>query len=638
MAVVGYHAFPGKVQGGFIGVDIFFVISGFLISTIIFSSFERDRFSLAEFYIRRIRRIFPSLIVVMLATLAFGWYVLLADEFAQLGKHLAGGAGFISNFILWNESGYFDRAAVAKPFLHLWSLGIEEQFYIFWPLLLAFVWKRHRNFVKITVLIAVSSFAVNIYLINTDQVASFYSPVSRFWELMIGGILAYIALHRPHLVSRYKNAQSVLGFILIGSSLVLLEKSSAFPGWWALLPAMGTFFIISAGPRVWLNEKLLTGRVMIWIGLISYPLYLWHWSLLSFAHIMENGVVTREVRIAAVVLAMILAWLTYQFIEKPVRFGMHKILMVSILLFVMSCILVAGVLGYKGLISPRNNNASLAKIIKATKDWEYPGSLESFDPVMKGAYVGKSERQEITLFMGDSHMEQYGPRIARVIQDNPSGLNTAVFVTDGGCVFIPNVFEDSPRHRRCGEVREYALNMSHRDAVKTVVIGGAWVSYFYALHMDKENAGSAGYYFLDHGKKVSLRSGHGVQLALNSLEGLVRKLSKTKKVYLLMDNPSGVGFDPHSFFSGDRLGGYFVNGSMTGFIHVDSQQSAIRKTLMEMADRFGLGVIDPVPTLCKDGNCLRALNGKPIYKDGSHLRASFVRDHASYIDKSMLVP
>lgn len=135
LSVVVFHAFPSWIKGGFIGVDVFFVISGFLISTIIFENLDKGTFSLTEFYARRIKRIFPALILVLVACFAFGWFALLADEYQQLGKHIAGGAAFISNFVLWDESGYFDNAADTKPLLHLWSLGVEEQFYIIWPLL-----------------------------------------------------------------------------------------------------------------------------------------------------------------------------------------------------------------------------------------------------------------------------------------------------------------------------------------------------------------------------------------------------------------------------------------------------------------------------------------------------------------------
>lgn len=223
LSVIGFHAFPEKITSGFIGVDIFFVISGFLISSIIFSSLERDRFSLIEFYSRRVKRIFPALLLVMLASLVFGGFALFSDEYKQLGKHIAGGAGFVSNFILWGDSGYFDNAAKAKPLLHLWSLAIEEQFYIFWPLLLALAWKHRWGFLKITALIAVASFAASIYLTNNNLTEAFYSPLPRFWELMVGGVLAFIALHRPQLNSQHKNLQSNIGSRSFGAWLRLAE-------------------------------------------------------------------------------------------------------------------------------------------------------------------------------------------------------------------------------------------------------------------------------------------------------------------------------------------------------------------------------------------------------------------------------
>jgi peptidoglycan/LPS O-acetylase OafA/YrhL len=162
LAVVGFHAFPSFMKGGFIGVDIFFVISGFLISTILFENLERGTFHFSQFYARRIKRIFPALVFVLLISLVAGWFLLLADEYQQLSKHVAAGAGFISNFVLLEEVGYFNNAAETKPLLHLWSLGIEEQFYFIWPMLLWFTWKRHFNFLSITLVLLVTSFLLNV--------------------------------------------------------------------------------------------------------------------------------------------------------------------------------------------------------------------------------------------------------------------------------------------------------------------------------------------------------------------------------------------------------------------------------------------------------------------------------------------
>jgi peptidoglycan/LPS O-acetylase OafA/YrhL len=320
LAVVVYHAFPGLLPGGFMGVDIFFVISGFLISTIIFSSLEHERFSLVEFYARRIRRIAPALLLVLAACLVFGWVVLLPSEYKQLGKHTLASIAFIQNFVLWQETGYFNNAAETKPLLHLWSLAIEEQFYLVWPLLLALVWQRQFNFLKATAVIAALSFAANIYLARHNPIAAFYLPFSRFWELMAGGMLAYSALHRPQFLAQQKNLQSVLGFLCVLLGLWLLNKTREFPGWWALLPVLGTFLLISAGPSARLNEKLLSSKPMLWLGLVSYPLYLWHWPLLSFLKIIK-GTTTSVERLAAIAAALLLAWLTYRLVEKPFRYG-----------------------------------------------------------------------------------------------------------------------------------------------------------------------------------------------------------------------------------------------------------------------------------------------------------------------------
>jgi peptidoglycan/LPS O-acetylase OafA/YrhL len=176
---VVFHAFPSTVTGGFIGVDVFFVISGFLISTIIFGSLERGAFSFTEFYARRVRRIFHALLIVLAAVYAFGWFALVDGEYKQLGKHVAGAAGFVANVAFWREAGYFDTTANAKPLLHLWSLGIEEQFYLLWPLLAWTVRKRPRHLLILTAVLTAVSFGVNVATVATNSVAAYYLPHTR---------------------------------------------------------------------------------------------------------------------------------------------------------------------------------------------------------------------------------------------------------------------------------------------------------------------------------------------------------------------------------------------------------------------------------------------------------------------------
>ena len=297
-------------------MDIFFVISGFLISTILLENLEKNSFSFTNFYARRIRRIFPALIVVLSFALIVGWFALFPDEYRLLGQHIFSSASFFQNLNLLSEVGYFDEAAETKPLLHLWSLGIEEQFYLIWPLLLWLGYKLKVNLLLLTVIIGLSSFGLNLIYSDTNQTFAFFSPLTRFWELLLGGVLAYSTL-KKRLNLHHKNL-SLVGIGLIAIGAITITSASTFPGWLALLPTFGAFFIIAASEQEIVNRYLLSNKVMVYLGLISYPLYLWHWVLLSFIRITESGEVAQEIRLSAVTLALLLAILTYHFIEKPI--------------------------------------------------------------------------------------------------------------------------------------------------------------------------------------------------------------------------------------------------------------------------------------------------------------------------------
>lgn len=372
LAVVAFHAFPSCVKGGFVGVDVFFVISGYLISTIVFDNLDKGTFSFAEFYARRVKRIFPALILVLASCFAFGWFVLLADEYKQLGKHIAAGAGFVSNIVLWNEAGYFDSSAEAKPLLHLWSLGIEEQFYIAWPLLLWLAWKCRFNLLMMAIVGVVASFVLNMKDVEQSAVAAFYSPQTRFWELLCGSLLAWAVLYKKGAFAGVGNtangvlvsescggrrkiegatllsAISCLGLLLLTYGFWRINKGLSFPGKWALVPVLGAVLIIMAGSQAWVNRHILSNRVAVWFGLISFPLYLWHWPLLSFARIIQSKVPDLHVRVVAVALSILLAWLTCKVVERPMRWGHHGKVKVTVLVLLMALIGAVGYKSYEG--------------------------------------------------------------------------------------------------------------------------------------------------------------------------------------------------------------------------------------------------------------------------------------------------
>src|SRR3981189_577898 len=250
MLVVNFHAFPEAMPGGFIGVDIFFVISGFLITGIIVRELDQQRFSLLGFYARRIRRIFPALIVVLCATLVLGWLWMLPAAYAQLGSDVFASAAFFANIALLLQSGYFDAESAKKPLLHLWSLGIEEQFYLFWPLILMLAARMRRRIVVVASILGVASFVLNVALIGSNPVAAFYLPITRAFELLVGAVLA-CRWDRVSQNGTAGNWRAWVGIVLIAAAAIVIDSHRAFPGWWALLPVAGTALLLSA-PSAWL--------------------------------------------------------------------------------------------------------------------------------------------------------------------------------------------------------------------------------------------------------------------------------------------------------------------------------------------------------------------------------------------------
>jgi peptidoglycan/LPS O-acetylase OafA/YrhL len=322
LSVVVFHAFPEFLSGGFIGVDVFFVISGFLITSLILREQKEERFSLRSFYARRIRRIFPALSLVLGFGLVAGWLCLNFMEYKQLTKHTGSSAIFITNFMLLREAGYFDNAADTKPMLHLWSLAIEEQFYLAWPFVLMFFKRLPRWLFSALVALLISSLGYSLSLtFKGDLAHDFYSPLSRSWELLLGASLAFGMNRQTVVATPWLNLAGWAGLLLIFISACFLNKSMAFPGYWALLPTLGASLILFAGMKSKLNRVTLASRPLVAVGLISYPLYLWHWPLLSFSRILASQTPQIELRLFLVLLSFLLAWVTYRFVEKPIRFS-----------------------------------------------------------------------------------------------------------------------------------------------------------------------------------------------------------------------------------------------------------------------------------------------------------------------------
>ncbi len=639
LSVVGFHASPYRFPGGFIGVDIFFVISGFLISTIIFRNLQTDSFSFSQFYARRVKRIFPALLVVLLSCLAFGWLVLLPDEYKQLGKHTAGGVAFISNFLFLNEVNYFDNVAETKPLLHLWSLGIEEQFYIIWPILVWGAWRLKFGLFWLMFCVAAVSFGLNLYGVKSNPTGTFFSPQTRAWELLCGSLLAWVALNPSrkwesvraaldrHFVriagQPLANVQAFLGLALLVGGILFMSKSNPFPGYWAVVPTLGAILVIAAGSGAWLNRVVLSNKFLVWFGLISFPLYLWHWPLLSFARILEGDIPARPIRGAAIVAAIVLAWLTYKFIEKPLRFGHFFKNTTAVLSVTMVLVGGAGMLIYlKDGLGFRVGKFDA--ISKAVGEWDYPGSMQTIKYGGRDFYVSKSSLAETTLFIGDSNIEQYAPRPVALIKQNAATTNSVVFATAGGCLPIPNAPYLHKAH--CGGLVEAGLAYAaEHPEVTTVVIGAEWNQY------------------LSGGAALVGTFGHGSVLykdALINLSNYIQAFKKlNKRVFLIQNIPISGELDPR----------YLANRGFKNFPQFIvfreggvSKQSIIERfgpiqdDLRTVAISAGAKVINPLDWVCNASTCPSSdERGVPMYKDAAHLRPSYVRQYGTFLDVAL---
>lgn len=469
--VVCFHAFPEAMPGGFIGVDIFFVISGFLITGIIARELDQQQFGLLAFYARRIRRIFPALIVVLGATLVLGWLWMLPLAYAQLSADVFASAAFVSNIALWLQSGYFDIESGRKPLLHLWSLGIEEQFYLCWPLILMLAARLRLSILAVASVLGLASFALNVALIGSDPVATFYLPFTRAWELLAGGVLACGWNQLRH-TSAASNLRAAAGLVLIAIAAGVLDSKSAFPGWWGLLPVAGAALLLSA-PAAWGCRHLLSSPAMVRIGLISYPLYLWHWPLLVFFGIIKFAPLTLLERALIVALSFALAALTYRLVEVPFRFGRPNRRGIAGLCAGMGLVALAGGV----IVAGRGFDFRLPAQIREMTDvrtdsskWRLHECLLDLSREMSFAdSCVDRDRRPLILLWGDSTAGALLPGLRKAQENHDFGI--AQF-TSSSC--IPALNTDIAGVPNCRAINDKVLALALKIKPDIVLLHGTW--------------------------------------------------------------------------------------------------------------------------------------------------------------------
>ena len=627
LSVVLYHAFPNAIRGGYVGVDVFFVISGFLITSILLTEMDEHKFSFAAFYGRRVRRIFPALAVCSSAVLAYGFVSLMPSELTQLGKHVFFGAGFLSNIALWSESGYFDIAASLKPLLHLWSLGIEEQFYIVWPALL---WVAFRTKANLLVVLFLASFAINIVLSSTDISDDFYLPVSRFWELLAGAGLA----SRRHVVP----ASNVRSWISFGGLAALLVSTTVFtpelrfPGWPALLPVAGAVAVILAEREAPVNRIVLSSRAMVFVGLISYPLYLWHWPLISYAYIIRMGRPPTSLMASGLVaVSFLLAWATYRFIECPVRFGAHSRRRTQVVAASVAALGVCGLVVWTKSGFPERfpslPRVDVRKLSEARHDVAFKptkGMVVVSDGVTLVAHLGRGERK--VALSGDSVLFHYGPRVQQLADDGQLAANT-YFVIGPHCPPVSEVIQQD-KFARCSELPGKLLDLVRQEKVQSVVLGAAWSGY----------RSAEGILIEREGRRLPLNTIEGWETFYANLEDYVRLLQgQGAKVYLVL----GVPVDQHRLNPSEMiarsLAGFRVAPEVEQGVpaaKLRAMLAADNAKLRAVGEHTGTTLLDPFPDICGNSESCSPFfgAGEPKFSDGAHLRPIFVQQNVRFLD------
>lgn len=528
LMVVIFHFFPSLLIGGFIGVDVFFVISGFVISRLILAALEQGQFKLVDFYKKRIVRIFPALLMVLSFCLCVGWLTLFQDELYQLAKHTLSGAFFYSNFTLLNEVHYFDGSANSKVLLNLWSLAIEEQFYIIWPIVLIMLYKAGRFWlVFFTTLFACISFYHNIHTVNIFTEKAFYLPWCRFWQLLVGALIAICELKIKQFInpSNYYAYHPLgwLSLIILFMSATLINPENAYPGLWALLPTFSTACILIHLIQQPSSFKLLNHSVMMGLGKISYPLYLWHWPLLSLMYIFNLK--TAGWQLLTLICSFLFSYLTYTYIEYPIRFIHTNSKRVAYLLTAMVILaVISAVIMLSDGVTNRAANKNYLPYLQAQHETLMLSCNKMVGFVNSLCVKSNPNAKADVVLLGDSHAAALYVGFAKNLENHNLNL---LHLGRIGCPYLPWVDWTKKSESSCANNSDiknaYAYILKNSD-IKHVVLAMRWKNYA---------NDTSGRFRSTH--NLSLQ---GDQLLIDTLNKTISMLKKAgKEVYIVQTVP-----------------------------------------------------------------------------------------------------
>jgi peptidoglycan/LPS O-acetylase OafA/YrhL len=636
LAVILFHAGIPGVQGGFVGVDIFFVISGFLISSILYRQMEAGTFTFRSFYERRAKRILPALVAVLLVTYVFAALLFTPRELRSFGAQVLATLGCSSNLFFWKTTGYFEARTELKPLLMTWSLGVEEQFYIVFPVLVVLLFRRARKALfYLLVLLSTASFLLSIYQTAHHPKSAFYLLPSRWWELGAGTLLAAFFFRRRSETTSVTSSRlftellGLAGASCLLASILLMRRTTPFPGLSSLPSVVGAVLIILAEGS-WINRRILASRPLVALGLVSYSWYLWHWPLLSFARNSTDGNLPILSSLAIVVLALGFATFSYFFIEQPFRKApSHRTLLwrygALTLAVAIPATAILALHGWPGRYPaadrieaearpPLNNPCLLLEEVSLP-----PVGL----PCIPGSGV------PTLAVLGDSHAAAISDELAReaVAHGWAVAQYTKVSCPPTGAVgvhsnTIPSLSQQCPAFYASALPAIVA-----NAAIRTVLLTGLWTDYVDHTHPDR-HYNPPGEDLDDVSEDASFSN------FATGLNAVVASLTADgKRVILAMDVPE-VPYDPllHALTTNihpRRLLGKLVYtpiGTDGLFAHYPSRsERRTAELLQEVARRNHATYLDLSAPLCANNFCRFELQGEPLYYDTGHLSSAGAR-------------
>ena len=621
LPVLFFHAqFPG-FAGGYVGVDIFYVISGYLITSVIAKDVLQGTFSFASFYDRRIRRIFPALFGVLFFCILIAAILFAPSDFLGFAKSMIAMTFFASNIYfkhIARTEGYFDHASESQVLLHTWSLSVEEQFYLFFPaaLLLLAKWAKGR-LAGWLIFLATISFLINIWATHSKPVSGFYLLIPRAWELLMGALLAVKVV--PSLPSRvWREIAGLSGLVLIVCAVVLFNKDTSFPGVNALSPCLGAALVIYAGENGPSSAKVaLSFGPLVFIGVISYSLYLWHWPLLVFARYFAAGDLTDSQKTLALLLSAVLAFISFEFIEGPFRgrespFSRRQIFSLGFAASMLSLAVGFAVYLHQGFPG-RYNSATRQLVVENTErkgDFqEVCGNWRTEVRSMADIHfctLGPDTSRKI-MFWGDSHVQQLYPLIKQLHDSGKLGDLGVLIAIANGCAPAEHL-NAMEKGFHCDSFSHFAMLRAEEADVDTVFIGfNTWwaVNKFLCPSVDGQCVGT-----------ISVEEAR--RRVLQELAALIQKLrAEGKKVIISLPFPMYDKSIPDLEIRNAIFGRFGLAG-----VAKDITLPVMRDDVSTMAKSTGARVFDPRESLCEGQNCITALNGVSIYIDGEHIAAS----------------